>query len=67
MCTDTHELTVAHNGPGLLARILATLHVWRERRLHRRELARWTERDLHDVGLCWCDIVYEMEKPFWRA
>jgi uncharacterized protein YjiS (DUF1127 family) len=30
-------------------------------------LTRWTERDLHDVGLCWSDIVHEAEKPFWRA
>jgi len=31
------------------------------------ELARWTERDLHDVGLSWSDIAHEAEKPFWRA
>ena len=63
MCTRTHELRINHHGSGLLAQIGETLHVWRQR----RELTRWTERDLHDGGLCWSDIVYEAEKPFWRA
>jgi hypothetical protein len=30
-------------------------------------LARWTDRDLHDVGLSWSDIASGVEKPFWRA
>jgi uncharacterized protein YjiS (DUF1127 family) len=67
MSIDTHESMASHQGPGLLARLGETLHVWRQRRLQRRELACWSERDLHDVGLCWSDIVYEAEKPFWRA
>jgi uncharacterized protein YjiS (DUF1127 family) len=50
-----------------LAQIGETLHVWRERRRQRRELARWTERDLHDVGLGWSEVIHEAEKPFWRA
>jgi uncharacterized protein YjiS (DUF1127 family) len=67
MSIDAHELMVSHQGPKLLARVGETLRVWRQRQLQRRELARWSERDLHDVGLCWSDIVYEAEKPFWRA
>ena len=67
MCTDIHESRTGHPVSGLLARIGETLHVWRERQMQRRELARWTERDLHDVGVCRCDIVNEVEKPFWRA
>jgi uncharacterized protein YjiS (DUF1127 family) len=67
MCARTHESTTNHHGSGFLAQIGETLHVWRQRRLQRRELTRWTERDLHDVGLCWSDIVCEAEKPFWRA
>jgi uncharacterized protein YjiS (DUF1127 family) len=43
-----------------------TLHVWRERARQRRELSRWTDRELHDVGLSWSDVVREAEKPFWR-
>jgi uncharacterized protein YjiS (DUF1127 family) len=67
MSTRTHESSTNHHRSGLLAQIGETLYVWRQRRLQRRELTRWTERDLHDVGLCWSDIVREAEKPFWRA
>jgi uncharacterized protein YjiS (DUF1127 family) len=67
MSTCTHESMTNHHESGILARLGATLHLWRERRLQRRELARWSERDLHDVGLSWSDILYEAEKPFWRA
>jgi uncharacterized protein YjiS (DUF1127 family) len=66
MCMRTHESSINRHAAGLLARIGETLHLWRQRRLQRRELTRWTERDLRDVGLCWNDIVDEAEKPFWR-
>jgi len=55
------------HGPSLLTQIRETLHIWRKRQTQRRELARWTERELHDVGLSWSDVVHEAEKPFWRA
>ena len=67
MSTCTHESMTTHHEPGIFAQIADTLHVWRERRDQRRELARWNERDLHDVGLSWSDIAFEAEKPFWRA
>ena len=67
MSSFTHESMINAHGPSLLAQIRETLHIWRQRYQQRRELARWTERDLHDVGLCWSEIVYEAEKPFWRA
>jgi uncharacterized protein YjiS (DUF1127 family) len=67
MSTLSHQLMINHHGSGLWAQISETLHVWRERRRQRLELARWTDRDLHDVGLSWSDIVHEVEKPFWRA
>jgi uncharacterized protein YjiS (DUF1127 family) len=56
-----------HHATGFFGQVGETLHIWRERRAQRLELARWTERDLHDVGLSWSDIAYEAEKPFWRA
>ena len=65
ICSD-HAM-INHHETGVLVRISDTLHVWRERRQARRELARFTERDLHDVGLSWGDALYETEKPFWRA
>lgn len=48
-------------------RALGTLQTWRNRVRQRRELAQWTDRDLHDVGLSWTDIALEIKKPFWRA
>jgi uncharacterized protein YjiS (DUF1127 family) len=67
MSTCAHESMTNHHGKGLFAQIGETLHTWRERQQQRRELARWNERDLHDVGLSWSDVVLEAEKPFWRA
>jgi uncharacterized protein YjiS (DUF1127 family) len=67
MSTCTHESMTNHHGSGLLAQIGETIHVWRDRRRQRIELSHWTDRDLHDVGLSWSDIVHEAEKPFWRA
>ena len=61
-----HPMT-NHHGSGLLAGLSDTFHVWRDRVRARRELAQWTERDLHDVGLSRSDVVFETEKPFWRA
>jgi uncharacterized protein YjiS (DUF1127 family) len=67
MSSFTHESMINHHGSGFFARIIETLHVWRQRQIQRRQLAQLSARDLHDVGLSWSDIVYEAEKPFWRA
>ena len=67
MSTCSYESMTNHHGPGFLAQLGETIHVWRDRQRQRRELAQWTDRDLHDVGLAWSDIVREAEKPFWRA
>jgi len=56
-----------HHGWGVLKQVSDTLHIWRDRVRQRRELAQWTDRDLHDVGLSWSDIALEVRKPFWRA
>jgi uncharacterized protein YjiS (DUF1127 family) len=56
-----------HHGWGLVKQVSDTLHPWRDRVRQRRELAQWTDRDLHDVGLSWSDIALEVKKPFWRA
>ena len=52
---------------GLFRNALATLRVWQERARTRRALARWNERDLHDIGLSWSSVAEEVNKPFWRA
>jgi uncharacterized protein YjiS (DUF1127 family) len=67
MSTFTHESMTNHHGSGLLAQLSETFHVWRERRRQRVELSHWSDRDLHDVGISWSDVVREVEKPFWRA
>jgi uncharacterized protein YjiS (DUF1127 family) len=65
ICTD--ESMINHHGPSVLAQLSDILHIWRERYRMRRELAQWSERDLHDIGRSWSDVAYEAEKPFWRA
>jgi uncharacterized protein YjiS (DUF1127 family) len=67
MSTCTHESMTNHHGSGVLAQLGETVNLWRERWQNRRELAQWTDRDLHDVGISWSDVVHEAEKPFWRA
>ena len=67
MSICSHTEMTNHHGLGFFAQLSETLHVWRERQRERRELAQWTDRDLHDVGLSWSDIAHEAEKPFWRA
>lgn len=67
MSIYSHQQMINHHGSGILAQLSNTVHVWRERQRQRRELAQWTERDMHDVGISWSDIAHEVEKPFWRA
>ena len=40
---------------------------WRQRYQTRRELASWSDRELHDIGMSWSDVAHEADKPFWRA
>ena len=64
-------MMINHHGFGLFRRALSpmseVLHMWHERYTMRRELARLSEQDLHDIGRSWSDIADEIEKPFWRA
>jgi uncharacterized protein YjiS (DUF1127 family) len=67
MSTFTHQSMTNRHGSGLLAELGETFHLWRQRLQERRQLAKLTDRELHDIGLSWSDIVLESEKPFWRA
>ena len=67
MSTLTQLSMINHHGSGLLNKLSETLRVWRQRQRDRRQLAELTERERHDVGLSWSDVVYEADKPFWRA
>jgi uncharacterized protein YjiS (DUF1127 family) len=66
MSSLAHESMTNSHISGLFSQLSQTLHVWRVRARQRRELSRWTDRELHDVGLSWSDVVREAEKPFWR-
>ena len=67
MSTFTHDSMINHHGQGVLAQLAETIHVWRQRYEARRELAQWSDRDLHDIGLSSGDVSYETSKPFWQA
>jgi uncharacterized protein YjiS (DUF1127 family) len=67
MSTFTHESMINHHGTGFLTQLTETLHVWRQRYQSRRELAQWSDRELHDIGISWSDVAHEADKPFWRA
>ena len=67
MSTCSSQTMINHHDTRFLARLSHTLHVWSDRWHQRHELAQWNDRDLHDVGLSWSDVVREAEKPFWRA
>lgn len=51
----------------LVRNILAMAEIWRARASYRRELAARSERELQDMGTCWCLIADEISKPFWRS
>ena len=67
MSTCTHESMINHHVPGVFAQLGENLHVWRQRYEARRELSKWSDRDLHDIGLSSSDVIHEVSKPFWRA
>ena len=67
MSTLSQISMINNHGYWLLAQISETFHIWRQRLHDRRQLVELTDRDLHDVGISWSDVVYEAEKPFWRA
>jgi len=50
----------------ILDSMLTLVLTWRERSRDRRELARLSERELNDVGLCRADVADEIDRPFWR-
>lgn len=67
MSTCSEYSMTNHHDTGLLSQIGETFHIWRHRYQTRRELARWSDRDLHDIGLSFSDIASEIDKPFWQA
>jgi uncharacterized protein YjiS (DUF1127 family) len=62
----SQEMTNNHES-GVLGRLTSRVQLWISRWRQREELTHWSDRDLHDVGLSWSEVVREAEKPFWRA
>ena len=52
---------------GPLARLAATLRLWRRRVRERQALAQLTQRELADFGATTADVYRELATPFWRA
>lgn len=50
-----------------IARLIATLRVWRRRIHERRALANLSQRELADFGATSADVYRELATPFWRA
>lgn len=67
MSAITHQMMINHHAPAVFGGFAERLRLWRRRAQQRAELAKWTERDLHDVGLSWSQVAEEIDKPFWRA
>ncbi|HJQ59311.1 MAG TPA: DUF1127 domain-containing protein [Vineibacter sp.] len=42
------------------------VRLWLRRSRERAELARFSERDLRDIGITVSDVQWEINKPFWR-
>ena len=49
--------------PKPLLGLIALWRAWRRRGQERQEAARWTERDLRDVGLTSADVWRELHRP----
>jgi uncharacterized protein YjiS (DUF1127 family) len=62
-----HQPVAFPEDAGALARLSATVQLWRRRAQSRRQLALLGERDLRDIGLTRVDAWQELKKPFWRA
>ena len=67
MSTFTLESMINNHGHSFLSQMAEAVHVWRQRYATRRELAQWSDRELHDIGVSPGDAIYEASKPFWRA
>jgi uncharacterized protein YjiS (DUF1127 family) len=67
MCLSSYENVTNNHESGAWGRFGSQVQLWFSRWRQRDELTHWSDRDLHDVGLSWSDVVREAEKPFWRA
>jgi uncharacterized protein YjiS (DUF1127 family) len=64
--TECPELPTATGRTGLILRLLARLHTWRQNSRSRRQLAQLDGRQLADAGITASERDLELAKPFWR-
>lgn len=67
MSTCVSQTMTNHHGSGMLSRTAELVRLWHMRYRARQDLAAWSERDLHDLGLSRGDVAFEIDKPFWQA
>ncbi len=68
--TNSQQLSVrpwSGGRTGPLARLAATVRLWRRRVHERRVLASLSDRELADFGATTADVYRELATPFWRA
>ncbi len=66
MTTITFDPLAGHHRSFLVDRMRSAVAQWRDRMTELSELARWNDRDLHDIGMSRSDLADELRKPFWR-
>jgi uncharacterized protein YjiS (DUF1127 family) len=59
--------TIATELAPVLDRVIETPIAWLERIRERRQLARFSDDMLKDIGVTRADVEHVVEKPFWRA
>jgi uncharacterized protein YjiS (DUF1127 family) len=47
--------------------LFALIVEWRRRACTRRQIALLDERTIRDLGLARSQVLFEMQKPFWRS
>lgn len=60
-----HNVRNSHSS-SFFSRLAQRIALWRRRNRERAQLARFTELELHDVGLSRAIQEIEAHKPFWR-
>ena len=66
MAYATHHPVTNYQPWSLGPRLAAVVRLWLRRARERDQLARLSERDLHDLGLSRGTVYAELRKPFWR-
>jgi uncharacterized protein YjiS (DUF1127 family) len=63
---DWGRLIISQDPDGLQL-LGQTVSLWLRRLRERAELARFSERELRDIGVTAADADVELSKPFWRG